>query len=107
MVRPVGWGALPQHVFPFETCASFDKEPDNLDVAAPCRLVKRRGMRMSSGRVVTVWILACVQQGPHDLDSSKLRCHGEREVAVCFVGGWKQAIEVGSVPQSGSYRQID
>lgn len=107
MVGPIGWSALPKHVFPIEACASFDQKPDNFDVAAPCCLVQRRGMRMSSGRVVTVWILACVQQGPHDLDSTKLRCHGEREVAVCFAGGWKQAIEIGGVPQIGGHWQID
>ena len=107
MVRPVGGGALPKHVFPIETCASFDKEPDNLDVAAPCCLVQRRGMRMSSGRVVAVWILACVEQGPNNFDLTKLRCQGECEVAVCFAGCWKQTIEIGGVSQSGGYRQID
>jgi len=107
MVRPVGRSALPKHVFQIETCTSFDKKPDNLDVSSQGRLVKRRGMRVSSGRVVAVWILACVEQGANDFDLTKLRGQSECEVTICFAGRWKQTIEIGGAPQSGDYRQID
>ena len=61
-------------------------------------------MGMGTGRVVAIWIFACVHQGPNDFDFTKLRCQGECEVAICFTGIWKEPMEFAGPAQSGGHR---
>ena len=39
---------------------------------------------MAANRVISVWIFACIQQQPNNGDMTKLRCQGQRQVAVAI-----------------------
>src|SRR2546423_7847416 len=107
MSRPIGWRSAPENVFQVESCTAFDEEPDYLLMAAPGSLVQRCCVGMASHRVVSVWIFARVKQQSNNFCMTKIRCHGECQVAVLTAGGAKQPTGILDAPQGRCHRQID
>ena len=99
MFRPVRWRAMEPGVFQIQPGAAFNKKPHHLKMTRKGCLVQRRRMRMRFLRVVTVWLLACVQQRANDAAVAKLRRQGKRQPALNRSRRSQQSVERRCVPQ--------
>ena len=83
--------AVPNHVFQVEPRTAFHEQVNHRYVTGKGSLMERGGVRMGSGRVITVGIFSRVEHEAHDLDVTELCRQGEREVAIQAVGGRQQS----------------
>ena len=86
---PVSRRALPEDILQIDSCTSFNEEPNELVMAGESGLMQGCRMGMEADRIVSVWILARIQQRTDNLDVAELRCQRERPVAIVIAGGWK------------------
>src|SRR5258706_11635531 len=107
MSSPVCGGTPPQNILHVQSCAALDEKADQVGMACTGSLVQRRRMGVTTDRVVTVGIFAHVQYQASDLDMTKLRCQGERQMAVVGTRPRKQPAKVRDASQSGCYWKID
>src|SRR5258706_1108627 len=107
MSSPVCGGTPPQNILHVQSCAALDEKADQVGMACTGSLVQRRRMGVTTDRVVTVWIFGHGQYQASDLDMTKLRCQGERQMAVVGTRPWKQSAKVRDTSQGGRYWKID
>jgi hypothetical protein len=91
VLRPLGRGGAPKHVFLVQLCAAFDEEANKLRIAEPGGVVQWGAVRVSADGVIAIWIFARVEQQAGTFDAPILDRQGEREMALAAVGGWQQA----------------
>jgi hypothetical protein len=106
MSRPIGRSCPPENILQVQLRTAFDQEPDYVKMSCLGSLMQRCRVRMTSDWVVSVRIFARVQQQPNNLDMTKIRRQGERQVAVLPAGVRKQPAGVLAPPQSRCHGQI-
>ena len=102
ILRPAQGRTLIDLILHVQSRTAFDQQLHNRIITGQGRLMLRCRMRMGSVRVISVWILACIEKQRYDACMPMLRCQRECAVTGISIGCRKQAPSIVKPSQPSS-----